>query len=75
MSIALVTDAADYAGPPTVDALCAPGSRVTSDVRANLPTWFGRRGDTVDDYAIPSRVKSQPAPSPYRIHDPVHTGL
>lgn len=29
---------------------------ITSEVRANLLAWLERRGGTVDDYAVPSRV-------------------
>ena len=29
---------------------------ITSEVRASLLAWLGRRGGTVDDYAFPSRV-------------------
>ncbi|MBB4167496.1 site-specific recombinase XerC [Rhizobium sp. BK538] len=29
---------------------------ITAEVRASLLTWLKRRGETVDDYAFPSRV-------------------
>jgi integrase len=31
---------------------------ITSDTRASLLTWLGRRGGTVDDFAFPSRVNA-----------------